>query len=88
VVSFTPLPLYPPGKGPAVPIGQDAGWAPELAWTTQRREHSLSYLNKFAVLSGSPIMSCKLCTVAEWLRLGATSRKAAGSRPDDVNSFI
>jgi hypothetical protein len=24
-----PAALYPPGKGPPVPIGQEAGWAPE-----------------------------------------------------------
>jgi hypothetical protein len=23
----------PPGKGPLVPIGQEAGWAPEPVWT-------------------------------------------------------
>jgi hypothetical protein len=23
----------PPGKGPPVPIGQEAGWAPEPVWT-------------------------------------------------------
>jgi hypothetical protein len=23
----------PPGKGPLVPIGQEAGWAPEPFWT-------------------------------------------------------
>jgi hypothetical protein len=27
----------PPGKGPPVPIGQEAGWAPEPVWT-QRLE--------------------------------------------------
>jgi hypothetical protein len=23
----------PPGKGPPVPIGEEAGWAPEPVWT-------------------------------------------------------
>jgi hypothetical protein len=32
--------LYPPGKGPPVPIGQEAGWAPEPVWT-QRLEKQI-----------------------------------------------
>jgi hypothetical protein len=27
--------LYPPGKGLPVPIVQEAGWAPEPAWTQE-----------------------------------------------------
>jgi hypothetical protein len=30
-----------PGKGPPVPIGQEAGWAPESVWT-QRLEERFS----------------------------------------------
>jgi hypothetical protein len=30
----------PPGKGPLVPIGQEAGWAPELVWTQRLEEKS------------------------------------------------
>jgi hypothetical protein len=33
----------PPGKGPPVPIGQEAGRAPEPVWTTWRREYSWPY---------------------------------------------
>jgi hypothetical protein len=29
-----------PGIEPPVPIGQEAGWAPESAWTLWRREKS------------------------------------------------
>jgi hypothetical protein len=36
-VRVTPRPRFTPGKGPAVPIGQEAGWAPELV-RTQRLE--------------------------------------------------
>jgi hypothetical protein len=28
--------LLPPGKGPPVPIVQEAGWAPEPVWTQVR----------------------------------------------------
>jgi hypothetical protein len=38
VVSVTPLPRFVPGKGPPVPIVQEAGWAPEPVWT-QRLEN-------------------------------------------------
>jgi hypothetical protein len=33
----------PPGKGPPVPIVQEAGWAPELVWT-QRLQEKILYL--------------------------------------------
>jgi hypothetical protein len=32
----------PPGKGPPVPIGQEAGWAPEPVWTQKLAEISLA----------------------------------------------
>jgi hypothetical protein len=32
--------LYPSGKGPPVPIGQEAGWAPESVWTQRLEEKS------------------------------------------------
>jgi hypothetical protein len=30
-----------PGKGPALPIRQEAEWAPETVWTLRRKEKSL-----------------------------------------------
>jgi hypothetical protein len=33
---------YPPGKGPSLPIGQVAGWAPEPVWTQRLEEKSLA----------------------------------------------
>jgi hypothetical protein len=38
VVSFIPRPLYSRIE-PPVPIGQEAGWAPEPIWTTWRSEN-------------------------------------------------
>jgi hypothetical protein len=32
----------PPGKGPPVPIGQEAGWAPEQVWTQRIQENSFA----------------------------------------------
>jgi hypothetical protein len=32
----------PPGKGPLVPIGQEAGWAPEPVWTQRLQEKSFA----------------------------------------------
>jgi hypothetical protein len=32
VVSVTPRPRFTPGEGTPVPIGQEAGWAPEPVW--------------------------------------------------------
>jgi hypothetical protein len=34
--------VLPPGKGPPVPIVQEAGRAPELVWTQRLEEKSLS----------------------------------------------
>jgi hypothetical protein len=33
-----PAELYPPGKGPPVPIVQEARWAPEPVWTQRLEE--------------------------------------------------
>jgi hypothetical protein len=35
-----PAALLPPGKGPPVPIVQEAGWAPEPVWTQRLEENS------------------------------------------------
>jgi hypothetical protein len=37
-----PAALYP-GKGPPVPIGQEAGWASELVWTQRLEEKFFAY---------------------------------------------
>jgi hypothetical protein len=36
-----PATLYPRGKDPPVPIGQEAGWDPEPVWTQRIEEKSL-----------------------------------------------
>jgi hypothetical protein len=40
VVSVRPGRALPPGKEPLVPIGQEAGWAPEPVWTQRLQENS------------------------------------------------
>jgi hypothetical protein len=37
-----PAALYPPGKGPPVPIVQEAGWAPEPVRTQRLEEKSFA----------------------------------------------
>jgi hypothetical protein len=37
-----PAALLAPGKGPPVPIGQEAGWAPEPVWTQRLEEKSFT----------------------------------------------
>jgi hypothetical protein len=38
VVSITLRPRFAPWKGPPVPFGQEAGWAPEPVWTEVRAQ--------------------------------------------------
>jgi hypothetical protein len=40
VASFMLRPRFTPGKGPAIPIAQDAGWAPWPVWTQRLEEKS------------------------------------------------
>jgi hypothetical protein len=42
VVSVTPRPRFVPGKGPPVPIVQEAGWASEPVWTQRLEEKSFA----------------------------------------------
>jgi hypothetical protein len=37
-----PAALLPPGKGPPVPIGQEAGWTPGLVWIQRLEEKSVA----------------------------------------------
>jgi hypothetical protein len=37
-----PAALLPPGKGPTVPIVQEAGWAPEPVWTQRAKKKSFA----------------------------------------------
>jgi hypothetical protein len=37
-----PAALLPSGKGPPVPIVQEAGWAPEPVWTQRLEEQSIA----------------------------------------------
>jgi hypothetical protein len=43
VVSVTPRPRFTPGKGPQVPIVQEAGWAPQPVGTQRLEEKSFAY---------------------------------------------
>jgi hypothetical protein len=43
--SFIPWPLYSPRREPPVPIGKEAGWAPELVWLLWKRENLECWLS-------------------------------------------
>jgi hypothetical protein len=66
---------FPLGKEPPVPFGQEVGWAPEPVWTI---------LHTFIAFR---VFRAKKRGHAEalWIRHYATSRKVAGSRPDEAN---
>jgi hypothetical protein len=52
------------GKEPPVPIGQEAGWAPEPVWTLWRRENSISLAGNRTPSSQSPV---PILTEISWL---------------------
>jgi hypothetical protein len=58
VVGLTPRPRFNPGKGPPIPIGQEAGWAPETVCTRRLEEKILSPLQGIEPRSpGRPVRS-------------------------------
>jgi hypothetical protein len=44
---------FPPGKEPLVPIGQEAGWAPEPVWTQRLEENSFAPAGNRTPIAGS-----------------------------------
>jgi hypothetical protein len=51
-----PAALLPPGKGPPVPIVQEAGWALETVWI-QRFEEKILRRGSNPLSSGRPVRS-------------------------------
>jgi hypothetical protein len=51
----------PPGKGPAVPIVQEAGWAPEPVWTQRLEEKSSA-----SVGDRTPVVQSVVRLYADW----------------------
>jgi hypothetical protein len=47
----------PPGKGPPVPIGQEAGWASEPVWTQRLEKKSFASAGIKPVSPGRPVRS-------------------------------
>jgi hypothetical protein len=52
-----PAAILPPGKGPPVPIVQEAGWAPEPVWTQRVEEKSFAPAGIEPRSPGSPARS-------------------------------
>jgi hypothetical protein len=53
----TPAALLPPGKGPPIPIVQEAGWAPEPVWTQRLEEKSFAPAGDRTPIAGRPARS-------------------------------
>jgi hypothetical protein len=46
-----------PGKGPPVPIGQEAGWDPYLLWSQRLEEKSFGPAGDRILMPGRPVRS-------------------------------
>jgi hypothetical protein len=44
---------FSPGKGPPVPSGSEAGWAPEPVWTQRLRENTFPFAGDRTAIAGS-----------------------------------
>jgi hypothetical protein len=53
-----PAALYPPEKVPPVPIGQEAGWAPEPVWTQRLEEKSSASVGDRTPVAQSVVRHC------------------------------
>jgi hypothetical protein len=56
-----PCRSLPPGKGPPVPIVQEAGWAPEPVWTQRSQKKSFAY-----AADRTPIVQSALRHYTDW----------------------
>jgi hypothetical protein len=64
VVVITLRPRFTPGKGPLVPIVQEAGWAPEPVWTQRLEEKSSASVGDW-----TPIVQSVVTILTELPRL-------------------
>jgi hypothetical protein len=73
-----PAALLPQGKGPPVPIVQEAGWAPEPVWTQRIEENPLPLPGIEPRSPGSPARSqtlyCLMFTKARILTYARTEQ--------------
>jgi hypothetical protein len=51
----------PPGKGPPVPVGQEAGWAPEPVWTQRLEEESSASVGDW-----TPVVQSVVSHYTDW----------------------
>jgi hypothetical protein len=57
-----PAALYPPGKGPPIPVVQEAGWAPELVRTQRLEEESFASVGDLTLVVQSVVVDIILST--------------------------
>jgi hypothetical protein len=80
----------PPGKGPPVPIGQEAGWAPEPVWTQRLEEKSFASAGDRIPVVQSAVRHCTelapLKTIETWSSYQAF--ESIGSKSLDTAASI
>jgi hypothetical protein len=59
-----PAALLPRGKGPPVPIGQEAGWAPDPIWTQRLQEKSFAPVGNRTPIARRPARSQTLYSLS------------------------
>jgi len=69
-----PAALYPQGKGPPVPIVQEAGWATELVCTQRLEEKSFASAG-----DQTPVVQCVVRHYTEWTTPAPGTSNAASS---------
>jgi hypothetical protein len=71
-----PATLLPPGKGPPVPIVQEAGWAPEPVWTQRLEEKSFAPAGNRTPIARSQTLYCLSYPSSSHKEVGETLPKA------------
>jgi hypothetical protein len=91
MVSVTPRPRLTPGKGPPVPIVQEAGWAPEPVWTQGLEEKSFGPAGDRTPYSDSILTELSrllLCSALSPISVGACQTSHLSAVDGRVQSTV